>query len=272
MEDKLDNILAKFSELESRISIIESTRVPASQLNREPAHQPADTDINVDLDQQTSNSQGQARVAVNEDSSRPTVSPQIPNDIGRQFDAIRDKVSRIPIPDNFKLNESPVGIKQELKPSLKIISKTARHSETGLKLLREITSPDNETDDGSFYLTASQAQDLFTVFASQSIFLQSEYTSLVVKSTFNAETSRIFRSFENNSSAFTESSLRNVRIAAELSAISERQVSTSRGGPRGYRGSRLFRGARRGHTFQRGNWGNFATNDIPPRPQSEDQI
>ena len=262
MEEKIDILLAKFSDLESRISAIESTREPAPQLH--PARQPVDID--------TSNSQGQTRVATNEESNS-TASPPLPSDICRQFDSIRDKLSRTSIPDNYKLNDSPVGIKQEFKPSLKIISKTARHSETGLKLLANITSPNNETEDGSFYLTASQAQELFTVFASQSVFLQSEYTSLVVKSTFNAETSRIFRSFENNSCAFTESSLRNVRIAAELSAISDRhQQGFNRGGASRGRGSRFFRGARRGFTPHRGNWGNVSTNDLPHRPPTEEHI
>ena len=109
-------------------------------------------------------------------------------------------------------------IKQELKPYLKVISKTARHAETGLKVLAGITAPDNETQDGSFYVSAAQAQDLMTIFTSQTAFLQSEYSSLVVKSTFNADTSRIFRQFETNSTAFTESALRNARLAAELSA------------------------------------------------------
>ena len=200
-----------------------------------------------------------------ESTASSTASPLIPHDLGRKFDSIRERLSRVSIPDDFKLNESPAGIKQELKPCLKVISKTARHSETGLKLLATITDPDNEIGNGSFNLTTAQAQDLFTVFASQSQFLQSEYTSLVVKSTFNAETSRIFRSFENNSSAFTESSLRNVRIAAELSAFSDRHQN-QRNTSRGQRNQRFFRGARRG----RGNWNSFTPSDIPSRPPPDE--
>ena len=56
-------------------------------------------------------------------------------------------------------------------------------------------------------------------------FLQAEYSAFVVNSTFNAETSRLFRSFENNASAFSESSLRNIRVAAELSSINELLLS-----------------------------------------------
>ncbi|GFR84553.1 reverse transcriptase [Elysia marginata] len=71
-------------------------------------------------------------------------------------------------------------------------------------------------------------QGLFLTFASQINFLQSKYASLVVNSTFNAETSRLFRSFENNSAAFNDSSLRNVRVAAELAALSKRTTNTQR--------------------------------------------
>ena len=128
---------------------------------------------------------------------------------------------------------------------------------------------DNETADGNFVLTASQAQDIFTIFGSQLAFLQAEYSALVVKSTFNAETSRLFRSFENNASAFSESSLRNIRVAAELSSITER--NSNRGGytQRNQRGNRFSRG-RRG--FYRGNWSNQSSaNDIPHRPPPQDE-
>ena len=187
------------------------------------SHQPAVTTVT------TVHSQGQARVeSIEESTTTSFVSPQNPNDICRQFDSLRDRLGKVSIPENFKVNDSPMGIKQESKPCLKVISKTARHAETGLKVLANITSPDNETSDGSYYLTATQAQDLFTVFASQATFLQSEYATLVVRSTFNAETSHIFKQSENNSSAFTESLLRNIRIATELSSISDRQ-QTKRG-------------------------------------------
>ena len=211
-----------------------------------------------------------ASKTLRESTTNSFVSPQNPNDICRQFDSLRDRLGKVSIPENFKVNDSPMGIKQESKPCLKVISKTARHAETGLKVLANITSPDNETSDGSYYLTATQAQDLFTVFASQATFLQSEYATLVVRSTFNAETSRIFKQFENNSSAFTESSLRNVRIAAELSSISDRQQSHRGTGSfnRNHRGSRFIRGRNRGFSHYRGNGVNF--NDIPQRPPTDD--
>ena len=252
MEEKLDSILQKFSSLETRLTKIEEKQ--ASQAQASP---PED--------------QGEARFNFAEESTN-AASPQVHSDIGRQFDAIREKYSKTQLPSNYKLNDTPAGIKQDQKPCLKIISRSARHAETGLKIIAGITAPENEFADGSFHLTSSQAQELYTIFASQATFLQSEYTSLVVKSTFSAETSRIFRSFENNSSAFNESSLRNVRIAAELSAIAERNQGNPRGAQsqsyRGQRAARPFRAHGRGFGFsQRGNW----NRDFPQRPPMNEE-
>ena len=265
MDEKLDTLITKFAALEARITAIEN------EVTRAPAHQPAEPEASP-----VSHSQGPARVENTEESTFLSASPQnqltqLPNDVCRQFDSIRDRLIKTTLPEMYRVNDSPVGIKQELKPCLKVISKTARHAETGLKLLAGITAPDNETEDGSFHMSAAQAQDLMTIFTSQTAFLQSEYSSLVVKSTFNAETSRIFRQFENNSSAFSESALRNVRLAAELSAIADRQQPRShfRGQRGGGGAGRFFRGRQRGQN-QRGNWGFTTANEIPTRPPHDE--
>ena len=98
------------------------------------SHQPAVTTVT------TVHSQGQARVeSIEESTTNSFVSPQNPNDICRQFDSLRDRLGKVSIPENFKVNDSPMGVKQESKPCLKVISKTARHAETGLKVLANIT-------------------------------------------------------------------------------------------------------------------------------------
>ncbi|GFR88390.1 hypothetical protein ElyMa_000769000 [Elysia marginata] len=121
----------------------------------------------------------------------------------KQYEHLRDRLSKVQVPPQFKVADSSTGIKQEHRPTLKVVSKCARHAETGLKLLSTLT----QDQDGSFYLAEDDMQGLFLTFASQTNFLQSEYASLVVNSTFNAETSRLFCSFENNIEAFNDSSL-----------------------------------------------------------------
>ena len=79
-----------------------------------------------------------------------------------------------------------------------------------------------DNDGNVVSINKSDLEKLFLVFNAQCEYLKSEYASLVVKSNFNDETPRLLRSFENNSAAFSDDSLRNVRIAAELAAVQNR--------------------------------------------------
>ena len=69
----------------------------------------------------------------------------------------------------------------------------------------------------------------------------------MVKSNFNDETSRLFRSFENNFVAFSDDSLINVRIAAELAAVQNRFSPNNRARGRRSRGTQSFQ-----HGFHHG--------------------
>ena len=133
----------------------------------------------------------------------------------RNFEGIRDKRAKISLPSFLKVNDSSTGIKQESRSTLKAISKTYHYAETGLKLLAAISQPN---DGGTFTLSDGDMADCYNIFASQIQYLQSEYASLIVKNTFDEETLRLFISFENHSSAFSQQSIANVRVAAELAA------------------------------------------------------
>ena len=73
-------------------------------------------------------------------------------------------------------------------------------------------------------------------------FVQSEYANIVVKNSFDEETARLFKAFENHSSAFPDASLNSLRVAAELSAARDR-AQVQRG-----------RGANRSQRFNNGRW------------------
>lgn len=145
-------------------------------------------------------------------------------DVHRDFESLRDSHSRVTLPSHLKVNDSTRGIKNEFKPTLNILSKCARYAETGLKVLGSNPAPDTEL-----------LEKLFTVLSAQISFLQAEYSNLVVRSTFNEETSRLFRSFENNTGAFSQTALNNVRIAAELASYTN-QTSQQRQSSRSNRG------------------------------------
>ncbi|KAK3800713.1 hypothetical protein RRG08_003119 [Elysia crispata] len=112
-------------------------------------------------------------------------------DIARQFDTLKDRLNQIHLPNEYKVHDNTVGIKNECKSALKIISKTARYPVTGRQLLSNISrSPEG-------YAHAEQeVEALFTIFQAQINCLQSEYSTLVVESTFEEETGRLFRSFQ----------------------------------------------------------------------------
>ena len=145
----------------------------------------------------------------------PDLSAASPVDVSQEFELVRGRLSKVSIPTQYRVHDSSAGIKQDCKPTLKVVSKCARFAETGLKQLSLIT-PDA---DGVCHINQGDLQALFTIFAAQSAYLKGEYSNLVVRSSFSAETSRVFRAFENNTSTFSEYSLRNIRVAAELSAL-----------------------------------------------------
>ena len=136
-------------------------------------------------------------------------------DIQKRFENLRDSLSRIQLPPDCKVNESQQGIKSECKPALKVISKTARFAEAGLKLISQYSPSDAE----EYALTSADIEKLYIIiFQAQINYLQGEYSSLVVRSTFDEETSRLFRAFQNNSQALSEMTLNNVRLAAKLTS------------------------------------------------------
>ena len=124
-------------------------------------------------------------------------------------------------------------------------TKTATFAETTLKQLAIISNRQEEGN--TFILSQEDLSTLFTISAAQIHFLKAEYDSLVVKNTFDEETSRLCRSFENHSSGFNLQSLQNLPVAADLASSRSNQT---RGGARGrssnqaysYRSRPNFRG------------------------------
>ena len=105
---------------------------------------------------------------------------------------------------------------RQITPSL--CKQSQRHGYIMTKIMLQM--PDDDGDVVS--INKSDPEKLFIVFNAQCEYLKLEYASLVVKSNCNDETSRLFRSFKNNSAAFSDDSLRNVRIAVELAAVQNR--------------------------------------------------
>ncbi|KAK3769041.1 hypothetical protein RRG08_008418 [Elysia crispata] len=224
VSEQLQSITELLKSFDERLRFVESTNIQSSP---QTAQSPT-----------TCTAEAGCAIPVNDG---PAATRTCATDIIKEFEAIKDSVSKIVLPPYLKVSDSPTGVKQEHKNALKILSKSARFTETGLKLLSTFQKTGN-----LYHLTEDEVNALFVTLSASSHYLQSEYANIVVKSSFDDETSRLFCNLENNTAAFSDQSLRNIRTAAELAAVSNR--STARRSARfsyqhqGYRPHNNWRG------------------------------
>ena len=167
----------------------------------------------------------------------------LPLNYSKEFDQIRERLAKVSLPSELKVNDNSQGIKNECRPTLKVISKSARFAETNLKQLSLISARLQGTEQNkTVEVTEQELEALFTISTANIQFVQAEYANIVVKNSFDEETARLFKAFENHSSAFPDSSLNSLRVAAELSAARDR-TQVQRG-----------RGANRSQRFNNGRW------------------
>lgn len=258
LTDLVKNLCSRIDNLESNASCgsrpndLSTADRENEQLNQSPHQGPfvpsSNAPLHLDLEGPSANL-----------TSTAALDQELNHDIQKDFDSIRDQVSRYQLPNNLRVVDNSRGIKNDLKGQLQIIKQCARFAETGLKVIGASTS--REEDQSAI---RADIEKLYTVLCAQIQFLQSEYANLVVKSTFNEETSRLFRSFENNTSAFTQQSLQNIRIAAELASITQPSPPRRRQAQPAYRGNPRTR-PRPFNSFQSNR------RDYFQRPPTDDQ-
>ena len=247
MEEKIESILTKLSEvqvsvdnLSRRVSTLETQQTVDNndRSNKQNDQYKYENTANV-----LENNNSRALLDLQNEAVGPSVN--IAADVQRDFERIRDSLLRVPVQNNLKVRDNPTGIKQECKPTLKILSKCARYAEVMVKVLSTRNAESEEEN----------IDKLFTCVAAQINFLQSEFTNLVVKSSFDENTSRIFRQFENNTGIFNEQALNSIRVAAELSSVQNRTLTGPRSNnnrSRGYSSGRFgtnHRGFYRGRGY-----------------------
>ena len=266
LEEKIDNLTSKFDAVLARLDRLESAQSTSNDEHLESIRNSDQSQSNSDRERVTS--QAQTGVTTQAQGTGVTTQAQGQDDpvvldasvnVQRCFDNIKESYARVRIPPQYKVNDSANGIKTECRPVLKVISKSARFAETGLKVLASIQDSDPSSEGLS---------ELFTIFQAQINFLQAEYSNIVVRSTFDEDTGRIFRQFENNSQALSERSLANIRVAAEISSLQQRHQRNQRSSGRGDTGFfNRGRGGHRGFPSNRGFWqqqgsrGNFQPRD-----------
>ena len=88
-------------------------------------------------------------------------------DIHKECPSIRDSLARIALPPELKVQYSPVGIKQELRHSLSIISKSSKYTETALKLISTFEKSHNGD---TYSVQEEDIHALFTILSASSQF------------------------------------------------------------------------------------------------------
>ena len=193
-------------------------------------------------------------------------------DLQKEYSAIRDTLQKVKLQSNSRLNESPMGIKKQDKPTFNVLQRNARYLETALKLLH-VASSDSKLSEIDFNQYLAQLE---IVLRAGIEFNQQEYQALLVGSQFDPTTTKFFRVMQRSENCFTPEALVQLKLAAEITSASQhtqqqRQQPYNSGGYRGnqagQRGgfrrqfNRQYRDQSRGPPFNQFNYGR-----PPPRP------
>ena len=220
VEDALSQIFKELGKINQRIDSVEFSRRESStgSLHRSPPIQSRARENPWD----SLNQQGSGSVGSNPNRENSDV--DVFKDIQQEFNTLKSSVEKVVLPSGLKLHDSRSGVKREDQPVLTVLSKCGRYIETALKLLSQIKEGDNvDLNPLSITLIANLK------------YLQDEYAALLVNGKFDKGTSQLFRSLQTHNSGFDSQQLQNVRVAAELSSISNRYQppTQSRGSGRG---------------------------------------
>ena len=171
-------------------------------------------------------------------------------DIQGEFATIRDALQRVKIPPDLRLNDSnKQGIRRQDHVVANILIRNARYTETIFKLLSQCTlsTPDIQTE------VRDCLDAIFTVCLADIRYLQEEYAALIVQSTFDQVTTRMFKSLQKNNSALSPGQIKILQSAASISAAASHRPYSDRETPE-------FSSNRRRQFQQRGRNGRFNSN------------
>ena len=113
--------------------------------------------------------------------------------------ALKDSLTKVRLPNEMKLHENRCGIKREDQQHFNVLSKSARYVETSMKILLNINSPQE--------ITQEKLEQLALVNIAQINYLQDEYSTLVVQGTCNPQVGKMFRAFRKNTSGLSGSAI-----------------------------------------------------------------
>ena len=188
-------------------------------------------------------------------------------DIQNDFVRVKDSVSKVKLPLNYKLNDNRFSVDKKDSTAYNILSKCARYSETAIKLLQDMPPPE-EGSDSEKYLDS-----IATVQLAQQRYLQQQYAALIVNKDFGQKTAKVFRSLQSNTTAFPKESLDNLKAAVQLTSNQSDVPQTQyRGRGRGYNQYGSFGRGFRGRARGRSDVFDQFVREVPQhRPQNENE-
>ena len=126
-------------------------------------------------------------------------------DIQGNFKEIKRQLAHERLRSDLCLHESRTGISREHQPMFNVLAQNARYVETAFKKLSTVAYRPIQVDD---------LEDVFAILLAQMRYLQDEYAVLVVSSSSDKDTAKLFRHFRKNTSGLTDEAIEDFRRAA----------------------------------------------------------
>ena len=184
--------------------------------------------------------------------------------IQHSFKQLAEKYQKTYLPPEHKLFIERTGFRGEESRKLTVVQNCTKYSETILKILA--SSPQDS-------LPKEQVQEVVLCAMAQQSYLQGVYANLVVHSSFDSQTAKLFTQLQRNTAAFPSSLLPQLQSAAAISAAAQ-SAGSRRDNNRGsnYRGRGYYRGSRNYGNRGRGSYPYNVSGGFPQdRPDGEHQ-
>ena len=209
---------ARMSELKDVLESVQSIKEEINKIHNEQIH------IGVRLQSLEGHSGQETReFRSNQDPSAASATPTVPAvssaDVQREYETVKELYSKVQIPQELKVLDSRVGIKRAESGALNILSKSARFTETAIKILKD--------SDGN--LDESHTAHLFSVLVAHITSLKSEYANLLVQSTFDEKVSKLYKTLDNHGATFSQQQLTTLRSAIDLESARPKEAAYGRG-------------------------------------------
>ena len=193
-------------------------------------------------------------VAPRSKKERPTTIRS--KDLKWEYEALRDTVSRLKLPADYRMNDSKSGISSKDKEQAAILVRSGKYIETGLKLMGEVQKNWNQRE-----MVAELLDGVLLSLTAHMRYIQEEHGSLYVGGQYGMQTKNIYRTMQRCTSNLTSEDIETLKTAVSITPMPVQGVPQSQPGQRGgfrqnnWRGRGQFRGGSRG--FRGNNFNNF---------------